>query len=182
MAPHTAKKPGLTLCFDPGKHTFGIALFDGARMLALDTIKVDKEPEDQCPARVGRAAFQWSEKVTALYAPAQVITRVVMEWPMVYQGERVKDPNNLLWLTAACGALAVLFHVDTLMVKPRQWKGTVPKEVMTTRIIKRLAVNDAELSLVKLLEAARGETAHHALDAAGMGLWACGRLGVGGPV
>jgi len=179
----------LTVCFDPGKHTYGIAMFDGRRMIALDTRSVHSRArpvdEQEMHWRVGRDAFGWVNQVRDMHAamahsPTQnaASVRVIVEWPRIYDnGDGSKDPNALLWLCASIGAFASHFSTPPIHVAPAAWKGQVPKEVMTSRILKRFACDPQEWILCETLEKLRGTKAHHALDAAGMGLWASGRMG-----
>lgn len=97
--------------------------------------------------------------------------RVVIELPRVYPLSRQKgDQNDLIDLAYLAGALDSV-GIDGELVHPRTWKGQVPKAVMGRRIL--AALQPEEHALVEKIGAGR----HNAIDAAGLGLWALGRLG-----
>lgn len=94
---------------------------------------------------------------------------LVIEKPQIYQGRKQKgDPNDLIDLAMVVGAWRHE-HPYTELVKPRQWKGQVPKAVMTKRILSKLT--DAELAVLGDLK-----SNHNVVDAVGIGLWKLGRL------
>ncbi len=102
--------------------------------------------------------------------------RAVVELPRIYPGSRSGRPNDLVDLAAAAGIIGAVFG-PVEFVHPRTWKGTVPKEVMTRRILTRLT--DEEHKVHDRYEAARPRAKkpdHNVLDAIGVGLWKRGRL------
>jgi hypothetical protein len=66
-----------------------------------------------------------------------------------------------------------MFNLSTVeLVQPRQWKGTVDKDVMIERIKTSL-----DLSEMKNVCLPKAKGLHHNVwDAIGIGLWASGRL------
>ena len=55
---------------------------------------------------------------------------------------------------------------DTILVKPAEWKGQVPKKIMNERVLSKLSAQ--ERAIVK--------DNHNAIDAVGLGLHVLGRL------
>lgn len=133
---------------DPGVNASGIATWRGNQLIA---------------ARYYKPSGQW------------VGYSLVIEKPQIYQGRKQKgDPNDLIDLAIEVGVLSTLFSDGTVtLVKPREWKGQVPKEVMLKRILSKLTAD--ELQLIKGLGLSKSQS-HNVVDAVGIGLWALGRL------
>jgi hypothetical protein len=104
--------------------------------------------------------------------------RVVCEFPQVYApGKGKGDPADLLELAAIVGALSeALGRGGFRTVLPRAWKGNVPKEIMTDRILASLSATD---STVYVTGTARVPVylRHNVLDAIGIAKWAAKRAG-----
>lgn len=98
---------------------------------------------------------------------------LVIEIPQVYYGSKQKgDANDLVKLAFEAGKVSAEF-AGVKTVRPREWKGTVKKEIMLRRIVSRL--NDNELYLLKDL-GLPSHKEHNVVDAVGIGLWRLGRL------
>lgn len=94
--------------------------------------------------------------------------RVVIECPQVYARGK-GDPNDLIDLARVVGALETLSR-DCVVVRPRTWKGTLPKKIHHERVLKELTTEErAVLGTKKKID-------HNILDAVGLGLWALKRL------
>lgn len=105
--------------------------------------------------------------------PRHDSTGLVIELPQVYYGAKQKgDANDLVSLAFAAGKIASRFVCYTT-VKPRDWKGTVKKEVMLKRILSKLT--DGELTILKGLGLPKS-LEHNVVDAVGIGLHSLGRL------
>lgn len=97
---------------------------------------------------------------------------VVIELPQIYPGSRSKgNPNNLIKLAFEAGRLIGDKAFETVL--PRQWKGTIKKEVMLRRILSRLT--DEEIAMLKALKLPKSKE-KECIDAIGIGLWKLGRL------
>ncbi len=97
----------------------------------------------------------------------------VVEIPQIYSGSKSKgNPNDLVRLAFEAGRL---IGTDTFFerVSPRQWKGTIKKEVMLRRILSKLS--DAELAMLKALKLPKSKE-KECIDAIGIGLWKLNRL------
>lgn len=91
---------------------------------------------------------------------------IVIEVPQVYQGRAQKgDPNDLIDLAFEAGKLVDGFEYTK--IRPRAWKGTVPKPVMLQRILAKLS--DAELALLRSV-GVKKSVEKDVLDGIGIGL------------
>jgi hypothetical protein len=105
-------------------------------------------------------------------AGAPVDHMVVIEMPQVYPGSKMRgNPNDLIRLAFAAGRLVGDAPCETVL--PRQWKGTIKKEVMLRRILSKLT--DEELAMLKSLKLPKSKE-KECIDAIGIGLWKLGRL------
>jgi len=91
----------------------------------------------------------------------------ISEVPQVYRvGASKGDPDDLIQLAGVVGVFSALFTATTYLgVKPREWKGQVPKDVHHARLVKTLTPK--ELAMVKA--AAPPSLRHNVLDAVGIG-------------
>lgn len=139
------------LAIDPGKRCIGWALF---RDDVLAECGLIRDPE-----------------FSSLQLPTA--GKVVIERPQVYP-QRVQkgDPNDLIDVALWAGACAVVAQGRTIeFVRPRQWKGTVPKDIHNARVAEKL--NDLEASMLAAVKPA--SLRHNVTDAIGIGLWVLGR-------
>ena len=101
--------------------------------------------------------------------------RVVVEMPVYYPQNNKADVNDLLRLAFAAGALSHVVACKTAveLVPPREWKGTVKKEVMNNRVFYRLCEIEQDVVTKSCPTKVKR---HNVLDAVGIGLHALGRL------
>jgi len=100
--------------------------------------------------------------------------RTIIELPQVYQQRRWRgDPNDLIQVALTVGALEYQAQGDVVLVRPHQWKGSMPKDVMGRRIQGRLS--EVERACVALCGVPASRR-HDVVDAVGIGLWGLGRL------
>lgn len=95
---------------------------------------------------------------------------VIVEVPQIYVMSRSKgNPSGLLDVMGMVGGLASVFERIEL-VKPREWKGQVPKDVTKARVLATLTEEEKEEipDLPKSL-------IHNVYDAIGIGLFKLGR-------
>ena len=114
----------------------------------------------------GPAAWMGYTKSTGWYEPAYA-THFISEVPQVYRAGASKgDPDDLIQLAGVVGVFSALFAATTYTgVKPREWKGQVPKDVHHARLVKTLTPE--ELAMVEA--AAPPSLRHNVLDAVGIG-------------
>ena len=143
------------VAIDPGKVT-GVAVFQGgvlcrATVCSLEECRIFIEDEE--PLRRGKPAGD-----------------CIIELPQVYPGQQQKgDQNDLINLAVMVGRYAERatvcgFHVT--LVKPREWKGQLPKDVCWRRVRETLT----PLELGKMAKVPKSQ-AHNMYDAIGLGTW-----------
>lgn len=158
---------GCELSVDPGLHACGVAVWDEQHQLVwAGYVKNTSGGDFHAMVTAVRVANRYTTGATKL----------VIELPQVYVRTRSKgDPNDLISLAVLVGAFVGQFGGTVpfgyKLYKPQEWKGQVPKEIMSVRIAKRLT--DEERSKVVLPAAG---LAHNVWDAVGLGLHHAGRL------
>jgi hypothetical protein len=148
------------LAVDPGGKYAGVALFrDGV----LADVLLARHPSDD-PHAVVKEIVDW------VYGdPHTVIT----EGCQVYPGSKT-NPNDLIPLSFMAGLVQASFPKASRRLRPlpRQWKGSVPKDIFAERIKSRLSPEEVLVLNTIKTKADRG----HVLDAIGLGLFALDRL------
>lgn len=143
--------PLILLSVDPGVNSSGLAFWRGDKLAQV---------EFMAP--------------TGGHFDGPTIDNLIIELPQVYQGRAQKgDPNDLVNLAFEVGRIVATLDIPFETVKPRQWKGTVKKEIMLKRILSKLT--NEELLLIKGLGLSKSQE-HNCIDAIGIGLWKLGRL------
>ncbi len=156
----------MILCIDPGLRHCGCAVFSDAGWLTAALLLKSPEKKLRGPAAhraMARVVFGWAAKN---YMPENLI----LEYPRVYPNHSNKqreDPNDLLELAGVDGALSAMYPYPVSHVFPSDWKGQVPKKIMTERIFNTLRLS--ELTALQSKD-------HNTLDAVGIGLSHLGRL------
>lgn len=159
--------PPSLLAVDPGKSTCGIALFLSRRLVEAAFLKAENT------FLLGKAVEDWTEACKKRFMLPEVLDQLVTEGQQVYGG-KLTNPNDLLPLAYLCGAVHVRIKAyQTLMPLPREWKGSLKKEVFTKQILMRL--DKAELNIINETKCPASKL-HNVIDAAGLGLWALGSL------
>lgn len=180
------------LTLDPGIRRAGSALFFGSRLIAATVVDnpVKRGAGVAACVAMGQAIAEWASR-----AGLGLIHDLIVEWPQVYasqirKGQSPGDPNDLLSLVGVGCALAAQLPDATLHERrPAEWKGQVPGDTFTARILGRLEAseievlargclrNDPILHTDRIRNLLKSGTAHNAIDAVGIGLDHLGRLG-----
>ncbi len=142
------------ICIDPGVKACGFAVFRDGVLRSARYLNIDAVPWEN-----------WMDEL-------------VIEMPRIYpgSGQQKGDLNDLLDLAAVVGYCEGLHQGEEgawgprSRVFPAQWKGQVPKKIMTARILSKLS--EIELGRIERV----GAKDHNTLDAVGIGLWKLGRL------
>jgi hypothetical protein len=147
------------VAIDPGKRTGWAVFVDGS--LALAGVWPEVDMLNGALPMVG-------------IAPAVA----VIERPVIYPlGKSNSDPEDIVRLAIFAGDVRGYYRragLDTVLVKPRAWKGTVPKAIHGKRILGALAPE--ETALLPRRPRARSYD-HNMLDAVGLGLWQLSKEG-----
>ena len=153
------------LACDVGIRGIGCAYFVGDELL-----RAWYEPEPTAE----RGPAKWCRVAATLNYlrddPSLSPDVLVIETMKVYAGRQGfgKDPDDLLELQGIAGALAFGFRGGRVVgVLARDWKGQVPKQVMTERI-RTWITRRGWLDRLAVPKPAR--LVHNAIDAAGLGM------------
>jgi hypothetical protein len=156
------------IAIDPGKTTGWAVFCDG------DLIRCGADKKADV------ISSPWWKRPNALL-PKKVVFAllnqflVFIETPRWYPHDQV-DTNDLIDLAVFVGEVKSFYesqHCKVELVWPRTWKGNVPKEIMTARILSKLTPE--ELAVVPARPRAKTPD-HNCIDAIGLGLWKLGRL------
>ena len=174
----------IRLAIDPGIQCFGAAVFENewlktARLCRNFTINerhethATRKVENSEPLNAHRACVELITWLTAI-GVARKVDKVLIEVPRIYPASQQKgDQNDLIALAGFAYALATCVHSAEEIVRffPRDWKGTIDPDVMTSRIEARLAPAESAS-----LEPCPKSLRHNMIDAVGIGLFDMGRL------
>jgi hypothetical protein len=157
---------GTTLAIDPGKDHVGMALFKGVDIINLGYVKATNQYE-----LAGKVALEFA---LWLGKSNTVVDILVLENQQIYGNGRGKgDPNDLLPLSFVCGAIsATIPHRQLLHPKAREWKGSVPKQIYTGRLLRYMSLHYEEH--FKALSQYNAKQLSDVVDAFGLGLWSLG--------
>lgn len=148
------------LAIDPGKVT-GYCLSDNGRITQAGCLSE-------------RDMLYWIQS-QAQFGPSDAC---VIEVPQIYTGERQKgDPNDLIDLAVMVGgyrATAERAGFAVTLVRPRAWKGQLPKDVCWTRVRETLTAEEDERIAYFSRSIAPG-LRHNMHDAIGLATWFQGR-------
>lgn len=140
------------IAVDPGTEQAGFALFENGKLIQAELIKEKGSLKEH-------RAWRVSCRIGELLVPGATL---VIEHPQVY-ARSPSDPDDLLALALVVGGVLAL-HKGGEIVRPREWKGQVPKNLMTARILRQLDAD--ERALCKQIN-----DNHNVLDAVGIGIW-----------
>jgi len=101
---------------------------------------------------------------------------LTIEIPQVYRTQgRKSDPNDLIDLAVTAGRVIEASHCSLLqMIRPREWKGQLPKDACHARIREVLSASELDVLDHDLKEIPKS-LRHNALDAVGVLLYGLGR-------
>lgn len=103
---------------------------------------------------------------------------VVCEYMVFRPEDRRSVVEDLFQVQAVAGVVCGAISDDIRYVRPDEWKGSVPKEIMERRIA--AAVWSEELPTYSSLAPLADSLRHNAIDAVGIGFHATGRFRRGG--
>ena len=152
------------LAVDPGLRVCGIAYYADD---ALSVCVLVRNPERE--ARGPMAWMALAEQVRKVLPNWCKPDAVVLEVPQVYViGKGKGDPADLIELAGVDGAIAAQYPAAKHFgFRPREWKGSVPKDVHHARVLKTLSETDKRL----VGESAPASLRHNVLDAVALGAW-----------
>ena len=159
----TARISMKILSIDPGKHNVGWALFDEGEL-------------KDCGLLQGKDSKKITSNVKEYFTRFGKVDDIVVELPQVYQQHKWKgDPNDLIMVAFMAGFSTAWVDADVVtLVRPHDWKGSVPKSISNQRIMDRLRTKELNLFNEKRNGIARS-VLHNMIDAIGIGFWRTGR-------
>ena len=115
--------------------------------------------------------------ISKTHPPTRVFSKinVIIEKPKVYPNRPI-DSNDLIELAIRVGRIVEYYsmHGCTVsLVRPSDWKGQLPKDVLWERARARLSEKERA---VEAAATAAPSYRHNMRDAIGIGLWKLGRL------
>lgn len=151
------------ISIDPGTRLSGYALFVNGACTDASVIASRKgsRANNTVAGRAHDMARQLRERVG-------LVDVAVVERPVIYPDSRERD-SDIVNLAVTAGILAGAFDCELDMPTPREWKGTVPKDIHNSRT--RAACPAA----ARIISQIRGGVRNHAWDAVGLGLWYLGK-------
>lgn len=155
------------IAIDPGVRICGYAVFNNRNLSKAGTMRTKYAVlSDQARGLSGSARNVFSNLN---------LSYLVIELPVVYDKKQQKgDPNDLIKLAFVAGAIMRSLCLDhfpiVLTPTPREWKGTIKKEIHHERI--KAKCPEAEPLALKTPKTYR----HNVYDAIGLGLWALERI------
>ena len=175
MMPQRLHENHELLTIDPGLRGCGMAWFrDGSLLLASYVPGTTTGRGPIAHEAMASAAMNWAlDRLDSEVARSRAIA---VEFPCIYPAAAQKgDQNDLLDVAGVASAvyaviLGSLGGVGRYLL-PREWKGTVDKQVMLRRIEASMTAD--EVARVDC----KGALRHNAIDACGIGLHLLGRLG-----
>lgn len=155
-------EPRSLLCVDPGKNTCGVALFVNETFQVGALLSAESTFDLACVIE----EWWYTQRVRFCLSKCDVL---IVEGQQVYGGLGHANPNDLLPLAYLAGAVfARIQATNKQMPLPRQWKGSLKKEIFTRRILSGLRKEE----LITLDEVACPKAKlHNVVDAIGLGLW-----------
>ena len=170
---------GSLIAVDPGLNATGWARFEASRLKACGLL---------CAKTGGEGIYKalWmARRVSALAwasggianPPADLL--LAIEQPQIYMQRKQRgDPNDLIALAVVVGAIAASIpDAHCILVPPRRWKGTIPKErsledyVIHHRVCSHLSETESGIYTGTIQDIALS-LRHNVADAVGIGLWA----------
>lgn len=154
----------IVLGVDPGTKATGYAFYDTDRPRS-PTLGVLRAAGQLAATR----RWPMAHEIRAALGSPNPVDLLVIEWQHVRPGVE-KDPNAILEVAAVAGmALAVcgVRAARILLPIPSDWKGTIPKEIKTLRILEEAGIALDGPELRHIIPSLR----HNAIDALGLARW-----------
>ena len=151
------------VAIDPGRKALGWAYFnDRHELVAAGIVR----------GRAGESTVEISQRAAAtILAKASAPLHVVYERMQVYNVQQQRGAQaDLVELAEIGGGVAALLASSSTPVLPREWKGTVPKDVLAARVRKDLSAQDLAVA-VAAEEQYPSSLRHNLWDAIGIGRW-----------
>jgi len=175
-----SRKYRAILSVDPGIQKSGWAIFVDNLLTACGvarfqiSIKNDKLFKEDTKRLLAirqitaKIAAAWEQVMGVMVQP----NKMIIEQPEIYNhASRKGDPNDLMPLAILGGVLWERMAPNQIIfVKPKLWKGQVPKEVMTKRTHAELSQREQNIAIDSFRDLPK-DAYHDGYDAIGIGRW-----------
>ena len=156
----------IILGIDPGKNFTGAVFLKNSEVVSTRLmVKWSSDISKNLSNQVAELE-DWFTHTFGVLSVGEVLA--IVEAPRIYPNSPVRA-NDQMDLSLMAGAFAAVTGsykcVTTKLVTPREWKGTVKKEVHNERILKKMP------SLLPFLEGYPKTKQEHIIDAAGLALY-----------
>jgi hypothetical protein len=163
------------LAVDVGLRGCGVAIFGGSPVFAEKKLLRAGYVKNTVKRDRGAPAWAAMAQEVLFWTGREVLTVVETHRFRFGAPHELKRIPDILEVQGCAGAIAALCSGDPLNVvgyTPEQWKGSVPKDQMCTRILNCLSLDEfgAQQDGLPI------STEHNMIDAIGIGLHHCGRL------
>jgi len=151
----------MILAIDPGLYKCGVAAFSpGGILYYAATVKRKREIRAFHGEALGWATM--AHAISPELNPWDVASLVIER--MQVDARTLGKTRALLELSGVVGAISYRFRTSEIVSPtPREWKGSIPKDVMKARLKETLSPRE--------LETVRKGATHDTWDAIGLGLW-----------
>lgn len=156
----------LIVAIDPGKDHVGFAAFLNKELIVYEYVQSTSQYDlHECVGKVFAGVTSKKHKTADI---------LCVENQQIYGKFAKGDPNDLLPLSFVAGAIkATIPHKMFMHPKPKEWKGSIKKEMFTRRIIQRIA-EDFPTAFNDLNRYTNASKVVDVLDAIGLGYYAMG--------
>lgn len=165
------------LAIDPSIRSLGVAFFYQRRLVVAGTVRCKAEKGVSNGRRavdMASAVIVWLDELGVDFSANP--PELVYEWPQIYAARKSKgNPNGLIKTVSPALVLSGMLATSKITTPtPAEWAGQTKKTTAGdpwasqrgNMVARRL--HEAERLLVP--------DSHDAIDAVGLGLWACGRF------
>ncbi len=156
---------------DPGTRMCGVAISDGAKPVWAGLVRSNALTLARRAAEMAgglRSILEALAEEGRIAAPGSRADHGCVELPQFYGTDKSKgDVNDLIDIAFVGGAMTTALGCVSLMAPlPRQWKGTLPKEIHHERLQRDYPawIEHVERDTPKSMR-------HHVWDAVGLAVW-----------
>lgn len=174
------------LAVDPGTEHPAAAIYDRGELVVASRVKLPTAlvrmtgqlMQSERARLIAKCIVEWYRGTFVNGTPPPPPSLVIHEWPQIYTYSKGKgNPNKLIPLAAIGTAVACLFDVEPVSVEPDEWIGQIKKdEDLPNELSWESPRGKFIRSRLTPAEVARVVLSHDAVDAAGIGAWALGKL------
>lgn len=127
---------GITISIDAAMHSTGIAIFSEEKLIQTDIVTIVKDVTGRsCAIAMILRVVIYLDEFSRVHGHPEI--KLVIEGQEYRKGRERMNINTFADLYSVGIGIAAASHFLTTFYTPREWKGTVKKEVMTKRILNK---------------------------------------------